>query len=139
MAVVLQAGLSHVVPIQSPQSVKKFFIFIFQLSGWALIAPSCFALYCCCSLVSVSISQEHFFQTLDAEGNASWLKGSIWYIMNSCKSKSQQRLFFATLVWPWSYWLYQCMVPALLTERVQLHNGMKFVTIRQVGIHCYRT
>ena len=29
---------------QSAQSAEKFFAFIFQLSGWALMAPSCFVL-----------------------------------------------------------------------------------------------
>ena len=29
---------------QSAQSAENFFAFIFQLSGWALVAPSCFAL-----------------------------------------------------------------------------------------------
>ena len=29
---------------QSAQSAEIFFAFIFQLSGWALMAPSCFAL-----------------------------------------------------------------------------------------------
>ena len=28
---------------QSARSVEKIFAFIFQLSGWALVAPSCFA------------------------------------------------------------------------------------------------
>ena len=32
---------------------KKFFAVIFQLPGWAVVAPSCFALHCHCSLVSV--------------------------------------------------------------------------------------
>ena len=27
---------------QSVRSAEKFFAFIFQLSGWALVAPSCF-------------------------------------------------------------------------------------------------
>ena len=29
---------------QSARSMEKNFAFIFQLSGWALVAPSCFAL-----------------------------------------------------------------------------------------------
>ena len=28
---------------QSARSAENFFTFIFQLSGWALVAPSCFA------------------------------------------------------------------------------------------------
>ena len=32
---------------------KNFFAVIFQLPGWAIVAPSCFALHCHCSLVSV--------------------------------------------------------------------------------------
>ena len=39
--------------LSSARSAKKFFRVIFQLPGWALVAPSCFALHCHCSLVSV--------------------------------------------------------------------------------------
>ena len=38
----------------SARSAKTFFAFIFQLSGWALVAPSCFALHCNCFLLSLS-------------------------------------------------------------------------------------
>ena len=31
----------------------NFFRGLFQLPGWAVVAPSCFALHCHCSLVSV--------------------------------------------------------------------------------------
>ena len=42
------------VPICHPRKVRKmFFTIIFQLPGWAVVAPSCFALHCHCSLVSV--------------------------------------------------------------------------------------
>ena len=37
----------------STRSAKFFFRVIFQLPGWALVAPSCFALHCHCSLVSL--------------------------------------------------------------------------------------
>ena len=32
----------RVAPISPREARKKFFAFIFQLSGWALVAPSCF-------------------------------------------------------------------------------------------------
>ena len=67
MAVVSQARLAHVAVTQSVQSVEIFFVFIFQLFGWALVAPLHFALHYHCSLVSMTVSQEHFFQTLDVE------------------------------------------------------------------------
>ena len=35
-------------PICPREARKKNFTFIFQLSGWALVAPSCFALHCNC-------------------------------------------------------------------------------------------
>ena len=35
------------------RSGEIFFTVIFQLPGWGLVAPSCFALHCHCSLVSV--------------------------------------------------------------------------------------
>ena len=39
--------------LNTARSAKIFFRVIFQLPGWALVAPSCFALHCHCSLVSV--------------------------------------------------------------------------------------
>lgn len=36
------------------------FFFCINFSGWASIAPSCFALHCHWILVSVTVSQEHF-------------------------------------------------------------------------------
>ena len=39
---------------QSARSGENFFTFVFQLSGWALVAPLCFALHCNCFLLSVS-------------------------------------------------------------------------------------
>ena len=40
--------------IRLPREARKiFFAVIFQLPGWAIIAPSCFALHYHCSLVSV--------------------------------------------------------------------------------------
>ena len=44
MAVVSQARLAHVAVTQSVQSVEIFFVFIFQLFGWAVVAPLHFAL-----------------------------------------------------------------------------------------------
>ena len=43
---------------QSARSAKKFFAFIFQLSGWALLAPSCFVLMHqdqCCKVADESL------------------------------------------------------------------------------------
>ena len=37
----------------SREARKIFFTVIFQLPGWGLVAPSCFALHCHCCLVSV--------------------------------------------------------------------------------------
>ena len=42
----------------SARSAEKFFAFIFQLSGWALVAPSCFALMHqdqCCKVADESL------------------------------------------------------------------------------------
>ena len=40
--------------ISLPRKARKhFFAVIFQLPGWAVVAPLCFALHCHCSLVSV--------------------------------------------------------------------------------------
>ena len=42
------------VPICLPRKARKnIFTVIFQLPGWAVVAPLCFALHCHCSLVSV--------------------------------------------------------------------------------------
>ena len=38
-----EAAQRRVSAVQSARSAEKFFAFIFQLSGWALVAPSCFA------------------------------------------------------------------------------------------------
>ena len=43
---------------QSARSAEKFFAFIFQLSGWVLVAPSCFVLMHqdqCCKVADESL------------------------------------------------------------------------------------
>ena len=43
---------------QSARRAEKFFAFIFRLSGWALVAPSCFALMHqdqCCKVADESL------------------------------------------------------------------------------------
>ena len=48
------SGQRHEVPICLPREAwKKIFTVIFQLPGWAVVAPSCFALHCHYSLFSV--------------------------------------------------------------------------------------
>ena len=47
-------GVVRPLPKAVHRGANFFFTFIFQLSGWALVAPSCFALHCNCFLLSVS-------------------------------------------------------------------------------------
>ena len=56
-------------PICLPRKAQKiFFMVSFHLPGWVVVAPSCFALHCHCSLVSVQ--SVTVCMTLDA----TWIK-----------------------------------------------------------------
>ena len=57
---------------QSAQSAEKFFAFIFQLSGWAFMAPSCFVLMHqdqCCKVAEDRVSSVHLQRFFSPEQN----------------------------------------------------------------------
>ena len=90
--------------LSSARSAKIFFRVIFQLPGWALVAPSCFALHCHCSLVSVqsvTVSLSKWKGNVRCAGSPRLLATSfslvLFHFLAPPLSKSHVVLFFAKL------------------------------------------